>query len=248
MPVTFDGVGGKVSGALFPRGYGLSYAHAAHVAQLSETPHVAPDRRARDTLYHAAHVTAPWSIYLADASAEVRLTTTRQDSPQRGLWVAQSAAGVQASWDGSKPSVFRIAGRQADWRARAAAGVAVEVRYRVDERPSDVVRFGVTCMAPYQRHPTLAPGDAAQAQQMTLSAAHCGTDRGALLDLTSTLQASPLGQWRSLMYSLACFSTDGADLSNVEAPFAVATAGRLKITIAEVRLVPVKGSPHCGGG
>jgi beta-glucosidase len=238
MPVRFDGVSSTASGALFARGYGLSYAHAAHVAPLSEQPHVAPDRRARDTLYHAAHVTAPWSIYLADSSAEVRLTTTRQASPLQGLEVAQSAAGLQASWDGRQPSLLRIAGRQADWRARAAAGVAVELRYRVDEPPSGAVRFGVTCMAPYQRHP-------AQAQALSLSAAHCGTDQGALLDLTSTLQAAPLGQWRSLQFSLACFAATGADLSNLEAPFAVATAGRLKLTIAEVRLVPVKGPPRC---
>ena len=54
MPVRFEDATGKVRGALFARGYGLSYAHPAHVALLSEEPRIPPERRAHDTLYHAA--------------------------------------------------------------------------------------------------------------------------------------------------------------------------------------------------
>jgi beta-glucosidase len=247
MPVSFE-ANGKVTGALFARGYGLSYAHGAHIARLSEDPRIPPERRTRDTLYHAAHVTAPWSIYLADSSAEVRLTTMRQQSPQRGLEVSQSSDGARASWDGSAPSWFRIAGRQADFRGRAADGVRVEVRYRLEQRPTAAVRAGLICMAPYQRHPVAAAVDGAAALQAASAAARCGTDRGAMLDLTAPLAAAPLGRWQTLSFSLACFSAAGADLSNVEAPFAIATTGRLALTINEVRLLPAKGAPHCGGG
>jgi len=248
MPVSFDAASGTAGGALFARGYGLSYQHGQHLARLSEQPRVPADRRLRDSLYHAAHVTAPWSIYLADSRAEVRLTTMRQESPQRALVLSQSAAGASASWNGNAPSLLRIAGRQSDFRERAAAGTVIELRFRLDERPSDAVHFGVVCMAPYQRHPASAVTDPAQALQAAMRSAHCGTEQGAMLDLTATLQSAPLGAWRTLSYSLACFSRQGADLSNVEAPFAIATQGRLALTIGEVRLLPAKGPPHCGGG
>jgi beta-glucosidase len=243
MPVHYDAVTDEPSGALFARGYGLNYAYARHVPELSELPQVAPDRGARNTLFQAAHVTAPWSIYLADASAEVRLTTRQQQSPGHGLLVTRSAAGVSASWDGSKPSVFRIAGRASDWRDRAADGMAVQLRYRLDEQPSEPVLIGILCTAPYERHPVAVRDPA----QVAADTARCGTSQGALLDFTSTLGAGVVGRWRTSSYSLACFSARGADLGNVEAPFAIATGGRLALTIGDVRLVPQHGPPHCGG-
>ena len=245
MPVRFEDATGKVRGALFARGYGLSYAHPAHVALLSEDPRIPPERRAHDTLYHAAHVTAPWSIYLADASAEVRLTTLQQQSPERGLTVSTSADGVSVRWNGSVPSLFRIAGRQADFRRRATDGTAIELRYRIDEPPSQTVLMGLRCMPAYQYHP-VTQSDPARAQAAARRAAQCGTSHGALLDVTAPLQSAPSGRWQTLSYSLSCFSALGADLSNVEAPLAIATTGSLKLTIGEVRLVPARGAPHCG--
>jgi beta-glucosidase len=243
MPARFDTATDKPSGALFAFGYGLSYAKPGHVPSLNEVPHAAPDRGARNTLFQAAHVTAPWSIYLADASAEVRLTTRQQDSPGHGLVVTRSAAGVSASWDGSQPSVFRIAGRASDWRDRAAGGSAIELRYRVDEAPSEPVQVGMLCTAPYERHPVVV-SDPAQA---ATAAAHCGTPQGASLDFTPALGAGKVGQWRTISYSLSCFSAQGADLRNVEAPFAISTKGRLALTISDVRVVRQNGPPHCGG-
>ncbi len=246
MPVRFDDATGKVDGALFARGYGLRYAHAGHVPQLSEEPRIPAQRRVPDTFYHAGHVTAPWSIYLADSSAEVRLTTMQQESPGRGLVASTTAVGVSARWNGTVPSLFRIAGRQADFRARATAGTTIELRYRIDEPPSQAVLIGLRCLPAYQRHPA-TPADPLQAQSAAMRAARCGTAQGALLDLTSTLRSTPTGQWQTLSYSLSCFLAQGADLSNVEAPFSIATTGRLALTIGEVRLVPGRGTPHCSG-
>jgi len=68
------------------------------------------------------------------------------------------------------------------------------------------------------------------------------------MDLTSTLKSAPLNAWRTYSFSLACLAARGADLSNVEAPFAIATAGQLALTISEVRLVQEQAPPLCGGG
>jgi len=241
MPVSFDAAG-KVSGALFARGYGLDYAHAAHVPQLSEFARIAPDQRMTGSLYHAAHVTAPWSIYLSDASAEVRLTTASQDSPQRGLNVTQNAAGVTASWSGPQPVMFRIAGRQADFSALAAQGTDIEMRVRVQQRPAERVRIGVRCVAPYMRHPVSTSTVGGEPQK---DPAQCALAGGAMLDFTQALQSAPPGVWQTLSYSLSCFSARGADLFNVAAPFAIETTGRFAVTISEVRLTQRKGPEHC---
>jgi beta-glucosidase len=254
MPVTFDAAGGRPSGALFERGFGLDYAHATdpiRVAHLDEQPHVPADRRERDTLYHAAHVTAPWSIYLADsglgAGAEVRLTTTSQESPRRGLLVTQESAGITARWNGTVPTILRIAGRMSDFRPHSADNDAIELRYRLDEAPTEPVLVGLRCEPPYYRHPSDAPGGALGLAAAMQTAWKCGTQSGALIDLTRTLKSVPVGAWRTYAYSLACLAAQGADFSAVEAPFAIATSGRLALTISEVRLVRQKGPPHCGG-
>jgi beta-glucosidase len=247
MPVTFDGTEEQPRGVLFTRGYGLDYAHngaGAHVAHLDERAQLPIDRGGPDTLYQASHVTAPWSIYLADAGlgagAEVRLTTVSQESPLRGLVVSQDSSGVTARWSGAVPTIFRIAGRASNYRSPANTNSAVEFRYRIEQAPTEPVLIGVRCMAPYDRHP-------AEVVPATSTAWKCGTERGAFVDLTSTLQSAPLNEWRTYSFSLSCLAARGADLSTVEAPFAIATAGRLALTISDVRLVQQKDLPRCGG-
>ena len=44
------------------------------------------------------------------------------------------------------------------------------------------------------------------------------------------------GEWRHLSVPLSCFTSAGADLSAVVAPFAVESSGRLEMTIADVSL------------
>jgi len=251
MPATFDGDREPARGALFARGYGLDYAHtggAVQLAQLGEDAHVPVDRNGRDALYRAAHVTAPWSIYLADAGlgagAEVRLTTQQQQSPLRGLVVSQDSNGVTARWNGAAPSIFRIAGRAVDFRSPGDANTTIDFRYRLEEVPTAPVFAGVRCMPPYYRHSANAPGNGTAMP----AAWKCGTERGAFVDLTSMLQSAPLNTWRTYSFSLACLAARGADLSAVEAPFAIATSGRLALTISEVRLVRHAGPPRCGEG
>ena len=242
MPVSFD-ASGAVGGALFPRGFGLDYEHAAHLAHLSEQAQIPADRGGAGSLYHAAHVTAPWSIFLSDASAEVRLTTSQQVSPQGGVTVTQTSAGSTAAWIGPQLAMVRISGRQADFRAPAAQGAQIELRFRVDERPTNPVRLGVRCAAPYARHPAQA---AASASAPASDATLCAQTGGAMLDLTSAFRNAAVGNWTTLSFSLSCFTAHGADLSNVEAPFAIETSGRLKLTIADIRLIPRHGASHCG--
>ena len=123
MPVTFDAAG-KATGALFPRGYGLDYRNtAADSPRLSEDPRIPPRFSApRGSLFHAGHVTAPWSIFVADDGAEVHLTTARQESPHGSVVASINRDGSTAVWSGTQRGIFKISGRGSDLRGQAGQG------------------------------------------------------------------------------------------------------------------------------
>ena len=215
MPVTFD-TAGKVSGALFARGWGLDYHSTAGTAQLPENPQIPPHWASlRGSLFHEGHVTAPWSLFVGDPLAEVHITTAHQASPQGSVVAELVPDGSSVVWDGTQSGVFLIFGRPGDLRPQAGEGVAIELRYRVDRVPDQDVKIGLRC-----------------------AEARCGTSGGAMLDVTRALKDSPRGEWRALSIPLSCFTAAGADLAQVSDPFAVETSGRFGLTIGEVNLAP----------
>jgi beta-glucosidase len=233
MPVTFDAAG-NVSGALFPRGWGLDYRRSAGSTAgssadsppLSEDPGIPPRWAApRGSLFHAGHVTAPWSIFVADESAEVHLTTLNQESPHGNVDAAVVPDGSSVVWAGTGSGLFSISGRPRDLRPQARQGAVLDLRYRVDRAPDQGVTLGLRCTEPL-----------------------CGTHAGATVDVTRIFKSSPPGDWRTLSIPLSCFTAAGADLAQVAVPFALATAGRFGLTISAVRLAPGAGASRpCPG-
>jgi beta-glucosidase len=234
MPVRFPGVGTS-RGALFLRGFGLSLSSMATLPQLSEDPTVPPGGGSPHSLFTAAHVIAPWSIFVADRTAEVRLTMNSQTSPDGAVTATLHRPTVRVAWTGVAKSDFRIGGRAADYTAQATAGMEIVARYRVDERPTQSVGVGIRCDAPYSTH--APPVGVTSPIEWKL----CGMPTGAFLDLTSTFSEAPIGAWRTLHLPLECLSHSGADLANVSAPFTIETAGRFAVRFADVRLAR---SPH----
>jgi beta-glucosidase len=213
MPVSF-GPAGQVSGALFARGWGLSYGSAGDSARLSEDPRIPPHWAAGPgSLFHEGHVTAPWSVFVADGNSEVHLTTSTQQSPEGAVAVTLQSGGAKVSWSGARSGTFRISGRASDLRERAAQGTSLDILYRVDRAAEGAVTLGLQC-----------------------AESSCGTRSGAMLDVTRALKDSRTGEWRHLSVPLSCFTAAGADLSAVVAPLAVESSGRLELTITEVRL------------
>src|SRR6202035_3653752 len=160
-------------------------------------------------LFHAGHVTAPWSIFLADDSAEVHLTTTRQESPRGSVVVSSEPDGSAVIWSGTQSGMFTISGRAGDMQLQAGKGVAIDLRYRVDRVPTQRVEIGLRCTEPL-----------------------CGTPRGAMLDVTQIFRDAQPGNWRTLSIPLSCFSAAGADLAQVVVPFAIETSGAFGLTIS----------------
>jgi beta-glucosidase len=214
MPVTFDAAG-KSTGDQFARGWGLDYGSKVDSPLLPEDPRIPPQWAAPPgSLFHAGHVTAPWSVFVADAGVEVHLTTARQESPGGGVAAVAASDGSAAVWNGTQSSLYKISGRAGDLRPQAEQGVALELRYRVDRAPERNVAVGLRCTDPL-----------------------CGIPGGAMLDVTREFKNSPLGDWRTLSIPLSCFTAAGADLAGVEVPLAIETSGRFGLTISEAALV-----------
>jgi beta-glucosidase len=220
MPVTFK-PDGSVSGALYARGYGLSYRDTAGAAVLSEDSQVPPQWRARPgSLFATAHVMAPWSLFVADGDAQVHVTTLHQSSPHGIVSADMVPEGTQVSWAGTQDGLLEISGRAQDLRRAAGSGGSLNFRYRVDAPFDQEVRLALFC-----------------------TEARCATAHGVALDLTPVLRAAAAGEWHTLSVPLSCFAVGGADLSAVEMPFALSTAGHLKLTISDVSLAPAGSHP-----
>ncbi|WP_162252136.1 glycoside hydrolase family 3 protein [Caulobacter sp. Root487D2Y] len=67
------------------------------------------------------------------------------------------------------------------------------------------------------------------------------------LDVTPVLEASPVGEWKSLKVSLKCFQAAGTDVTAVTAPFALSTAGKLVVTLQGVKLTTDPAGAVCPG-
>jgi beta-glucosidase len=70
---------------------------------------------------------------------------------------------------------------------------------------------------------------------------------GASVPVAGELRAAARGEWRTLAVPLGCFARGGADMSRVAVPFSLATAGRLRIAISDVRIASaVVPQDRCG--
>jgi beta-glucosidase len=213
MPVTF-GPAGTVSGALFATGSGFDYRSPGSLPHLSEEARIPPEWQVPDgSLLHAGRVIAPWSMFVADQGDEVHVTTERQRSPHEAVGVARGREGIEAQWSGSREGTLLISGREMDLKSLARRGGAITLRYRMDSAPEQRVTFDMRCVE-----------------------SSCGAPDGAALDLTATFKSAAPHQWHTLDVPLVCLGAGHADLEHVEAPFALTTAGRLELTVADIRL------------
>ena len=222
-----------VRGALFARGYGLTYEKPARVGRLSEARHIAADVNGPRVLFARGHVTAPWSIYLDDRLATVRMTLPTQVAPARHLRVRLARDGAHATWTGGGWSDLRIGGRAVDLAGRADRGFALQLRYRIESRPTATVGIGPVCEGPYAA-PSTGDRDA-----------QCGAPQPPLLDVTRTFEHARIGAAAQLTLPLRCFMHAGATLARVVAPLSLATTGRLGLTLIDARYVHAPGSAAC---
>jgi beta-glucosidase len=91
---------------------------------------------------------------------------------------------------------------------QANGQMVLGLHYRLDQRPSSAVTLSMAC------------------------GAHCS----GVVPLTTLLRHAPVRRWRSLRIPLACFARAGANMSRIDTPFAIRTAGRLTLGVADIRV------------
>ena len=209
MPVTYDAQS-RVSGALFPRLYGLSAAHAADIGQLPEDPQIPAKWNTTDTFFGEGHVIAPWSIYVSDRLGQVRLTRAGQSSPADAVRAAQENGVAHAAWTGLGEGSWWIGDTLTDLTGPAAAGGALSLTYRVDQAPRAKMLLGL----------------------------QCGAGCAGWIDVTAALTSAQGAGWKTLRVPLACLAARGADMRHVVAPFVLRTTGIAGLSISNVSLAP----------
>ena len=63
-----------------------------------------------------------------------------------------------------------------------------------------------------------------------------GAGNRVTLPITGALRAAPAGQWTSIAVPLRCLRDAGADMQRVIAPIMLSTAGRLTLSVSDVRI------------
>jgi beta-glucosidase len=74
-----------------------------------------------------------------------------------------------------------------------------------------------------------------------------GANATAQMPIAGLLRAAPVGEWRTMVLPLRCFSRAGVAMNAVTSPFGIAATAPLTLSIAEVRLgsAPVN-QDQCG--
>lgn len=241
-PVVLD-TSDNATGALHARGFGLDYAHPAGASKpLAETAAATAAWQPAGILFAGARVRAPWSIYVSDSSAEVRLTTASQPSPTGAVAIALKPGVARVTWAGTGSGVVRIGGRPVDLRALAARGDVLSVRLKVERAPTSAVSLGIRCGAPYGAY---VPADGSRTKLSAATWEQCKGPVAPAFDVGPVLASKVPGSWSTLEIPLSCFAGKGADLTAVEAPFAMSTQGALAVTIANVRIARATDAGGC---
>jgi hypothetical protein len=198
------------------------------------TPAVLADS---DTFFHAGHVTAPWSIYVADPVAEVRLTTPSQTTPQTAVTVQLSRNTVRIHWFGNDKGEFRIGGRAVS--LTAAPTLALRLHYRVDTAPRQRVVLSMRCEAP--------PGDPANSMPFIAAASvkRCGIEGDGGADLTNAFRSASNSAWTTLTVPLRCLVHTMGAPNLVAAPLAIESSGEFVVSLDDIRWVRDPATSAC---
>jgi len=201
---------------LFAYGYGLTYRDRQDLGPLSEVSGVSAAAANPDRFLVEGKMVAPWRLVLRDVGGEATFDAGSGASPRGAVAMSPvDAGGMQG------------AGRSLVWTGEAEA--------RVSGPPVDLSRQAngdVTLLVTYRvdLRPT-AP------VRLGVGAA--------TVPLDAVLNSAPVGQWQSVKVRLACFRRDGETLAAVSGPASIATAGRLGLSISELRLAPNQNDGIC---
>ncbi|WP_269769780.1 glycoside hydrolase family 3 protein [Flavisphingomonas formosensis] len=196
---------------LFPIGYGLSYARPGHVPALDENRPAGMASGTPTRFFGRGRLPDGWSWWTAAPGA--------------------IGARLDASGAGGTPSIAVSAvdrRAQEDSRRFAWSGGA-EARIE-SPRPLDLTREtnGEISLVFEYRLDAVPAGP--------LSIAMGTTEKRVPIPVGKALSSGAAGDWQTLAIPLQCFARRGLDMGRVTVPFALASAGRVTISVSDIRL------------
>ena len=195
---------------LFAYGYGLTYKDGGDLPVLSEERPVGARTAADGVLFGRGALPPGWSFALGEEGGP--------SSPVSGNAGATGTGNLRMS------GVDRRAqedARRFVWNGSGAASAVI-----LAAQPLDISRE--------------ATGELSLVFEYRVDAAPTGPVEIALegkaFPIAGALRAAPRGQWTTLVVPLRCFARAGADMRRVAVPLAVTTAGRLDLSLSDVRI------------
>lgn len=198
---------------LFAFGYGLSYAQPGRVPALDETRPAGIDQDPAGTYFAKGHVPDGWSAVLAEPGGQtvkVGSGPSRSTSDQLTTIAIDRLAQEDArrfTWTG--PAELRLQpGQPLDITRESNGEISLVIEFRVDAKAAGAV--------------TLAMTDA--------------NSKAATIPITTTLAATPTGEWAKLIVPLQCFASQGIDMAHIVTPVAIGADSRATLSISSVKL------------
>jgi beta-glucosidase len=204
---------------LFKFGYGLTYADRAVVGRLDETRPAGMAVDAGGVFFTKGRVPEAWSLSLGEGDkGSTRIVGNSGRSPGGALTIAGIDRNAQEdarrfTWTGTQEADVRIEANAPLDIAREANGeLSMIVQFRMDAKPGSAVALSMV-----------------------------GPGKTAAIPITGILEAAPIGEWKSLAIPLKCFVAAGIDPHKVTEPLIISTAGKLTLSISDVRLAHAEG-------
>ena len=131
----------------------------------------------------------------------------------------EAGARLNLTWPGNSAASVSLRADQAEDLSGAAKGnQALAIEVLVEKAPTQPVALSM----------------------------NCGPQCAGAVDVTSMLRSLPLNEWRTIRVPLRCFAEAGTNMTRVDAPFRLSTAGAMTVRLADIELVPaVSGSAVC---
>ena len=195
---------------LFAYGYGLRYADKGDLPQLSEERPAGARNGSDGVLFGRGAVPEGWSFALREEGGPA--------SPVTGN------AGATGSGRLRVVGVDRRAqedARRFVWNGSGAAAAAILAAQPLDISREANGELSLVFEYRVDAAPTAPVGVAME---------------GTAFPITGALRDAAAGQWATFAIPLRCFARGGVDMSRVTTPFVISTAGRLELSISDVRI------------
>ncbi|MBD3831745.1 MAG: exo 1,3/1,4-beta-D-glucan glucohydrolase [Brevundimonas sp.] len=200
----------------FAYGYGLSYAEPGAVPLLPEDGAATVTRSNLDRYFRDGRVQLPWSLLLRDSGGDARVGQVLSSTSPRGSLSVRSADGTA----------------QESAMALSFTG------------PAEAVIFGPAVDLSRQRNGDMVLTAGVRLESRVAGPVELGFGKDRI-DIAPLLHDTTIGEWRTIRIRLACFDAEAAGLAAVETPFVLGSKAPLRISLADIALVPHDAEATC---